>query len=197
MLNLSCNLLNVLCLVAQSCLTVCDSMDYSPPGFSVHGDSPGKNTGVGCHALLQGIFLTQRSDSGLLQCRRILYQVSYPGSPTYWILYWKWRTELLSEYKRIFKCIGCSPSWSHGWLGAATPCHYLETWESIIHIASLGKDQNSKYSFYLITYHFHTIKKPKNPKWSQHKSGTICNELWNHYQKIEPSHNQGHFLFPG
>jgi len=31
-------------------------MDCSPPGFSVHGDSPGKNSGVGCHALLQGIF---------------------------------------------------------------------------------------------------------------------------------------------
>ena len=30
-------------------------MDCSPPGFSVHGGSPGKNTGVGCHALLQGI----------------------------------------------------------------------------------------------------------------------------------------------
>ena len=29
-------------------------MDYSPPGSSVHGDSPGKNTGVGCHFLLQG-----------------------------------------------------------------------------------------------------------------------------------------------
>ena len=29
-------------------------MDWSPPGSSVHGDSPGKNTGVGCHALLQG-----------------------------------------------------------------------------------------------------------------------------------------------
>ena len=41
------------CLVAQSCLTLCDPMDCSPPGFSVHGDSPGKNPGVGCHALLQ------------------------------------------------------------------------------------------------------------------------------------------------
>ena len=38
----------------QSCLTLCDSIDYSPPGSSVHGDSPGKNTSVGCHALLQG-----------------------------------------------------------------------------------------------------------------------------------------------
>ena len=43
----------VLCLVAQSCSTLCDSMDRSPPGSSVHADSPGENTGVGCHALLQ------------------------------------------------------------------------------------------------------------------------------------------------
>ena len=43
----------------QSCLTFCDPMDCSPPGSSVHEDSPGSNTGVGCHALLQGIFLKQ------------------------------------------------------------------------------------------------------------------------------------------
>ena len=42
----------VLCLVAQSCPTLWDPMDYSLPGSSVHGDSPGKNTGVGCHSLL-------------------------------------------------------------------------------------------------------------------------------------------------
>ena len=41
-------------------------MDYSPPGSSVHGDSPGKNTGVGCHAFLQGIFLIQGSNLCLL-----------------------------------------------------------------------------------------------------------------------------------
>ena len=46
-------MLCMLCLVAQSCLTLCD-----PTGWS-HGDSPGKNAGVGCHALLQGIFPTQ------------------------------------------------------------------------------------------------------------------------------------------
>ena len=45
--------LMLLCLVAQSCPTLCDPMDYSPPGSFVHGDSPGKNTGVGCHALPQ------------------------------------------------------------------------------------------------------------------------------------------------
>ena len=46
----------VLCLVAQLCLTLCDPMDSSLPDSSVHGDSPGKNTGVSFHALLQGIF---------------------------------------------------------------------------------------------------------------------------------------------
>ena len=40
--------------VAQSCLNLCDPIDCSPPGSSVHGDSPGKNTGVGWLALLQG-----------------------------------------------------------------------------------------------------------------------------------------------
>ena len=41
---------NAVCLVAQSRPTLCDPMDCSPPGFSVHGDSPGGTTGVGCHA---------------------------------------------------------------------------------------------------------------------------------------------------
>ena len=39
--------------------TLCDLMDCSLPSSSVHGDSPGKNTGVGCHAILQGIVPTQ------------------------------------------------------------------------------------------------------------------------------------------
>ena len=51
-------------------MTLCDPMDCSPPDFSVHGDSPGKNTGVGCHALLQGIFPTQVLNPGLLYSRR-------------------------------------------------------------------------------------------------------------------------------
>ena len=40
------------CLVTQSCPTFCDPMDWRPPGSSVRGDSPGNNTGVGCHVLL-------------------------------------------------------------------------------------------------------------------------------------------------
>ena len=34
--------------------TLCDPVDCSPPGSSVHEDSPGRNCGVGCHSLLQG-----------------------------------------------------------------------------------------------------------------------------------------------
>ena len=49
-------------------------------GSSVHGDSPGKNIGVGCHALLQGIFPTQGSNPGLSHCRRVLYYLT-PGKP--------------------------------------------------------------------------------------------------------------------
>ena len=76
-------------LVVQSSLTLCNPMDYSPPGSSVHEDSPGKNTGVGCHALLQGIFPTQESNPGLPQCRQILYCLSHQGSPRIleWITY--------------------------------------------------------------------------------------------------------------
>ena len=48
----------VLCLVVQSCPTLCDPMDYSPQGSPLSMGSPGQNTGVGCHALLQGIFPT-------------------------------------------------------------------------------------------------------------------------------------------
>ena len=44
-------------------------------------DSPGKNTGVGCHALLEGIFLTQGLNPGLRHCRQILYHLSHQGSP--------------------------------------------------------------------------------------------------------------------
>ena len=57
----------MLCYVcAQSCRTLCNPMDCSPAGSSVHGISPGKNTGVGCHFQLQGVFLTQGLNPRLL-----------------------------------------------------------------------------------------------------------------------------------
>ena len=62
--------------VTKLCPTLCDPMDCSPPGSSVSGISPSRNTGVGCHFLLQGIFPTQESNLSLLSllhCRWILY----------------------------------------------------------------------------------------------------------------------------
>ena len=60
----------------QSCPILHNSMDCSPPGSSVHEDSPGKNTGVGCRFLLQGIFPTQGLDPSLPHCRQIHYRLS-------------------------------------------------------------------------------------------------------------------------
>ena len=79
----------VLCLVAQLCPTLCDPVDCSPPGSSVHGDSPGENTGVGWHARLQGIFPTQGLNQGLPHCKWILYRLSHQGSPRIleWVAY--------------------------------------------------------------------------------------------------------------
>ena len=72
-----------MCLVTEPCPTLCDPMDCSLPGFSVHGDSPSKNTGVGYHALLQGIFLTKGQNPGLPHCGRILDSLPSepPGKP--------------------------------------------------------------------------------------------------------------------
>ena len=68
------------------CFRLCNPMDCSPPHSSVHGHSPGKNTGVDCRALLQGIFPTQGSNPGPSHCRRVLHQLSHQGSPR--ILEW-------------------------------------------------------------------------------------------------------------
>ena len=57
----------MLCLHAQLCLTLCNSVDYSPPGSSIHGIISVKNTGAGCHFLLQRIFLTQGLNLCLLK----------------------------------------------------------------------------------------------------------------------------------
>ena len=58
----------------------CSLVDCSLLGSSVHGESIGKNTGVGSHSVLQGLFLTQRSKPGLLHCKQILYHLSQQGS---------------------------------------------------------------------------------------------------------------------
>ena len=70
----------IVVLVAKSCPTL-ETRRTVACQLLCLWDSPGKNAGVGCHFLLQGIFLTQGSNLGLLHCRQILYQLSYEGSP--------------------------------------------------------------------------------------------------------------------
>ena len=68
------------CLCAQRCPTLCEPLDCSPPGSSVLWISLGKNTGVGCHFFLQGIFPIQGSNLSLaLQVDS--FPLSYRGSP--------------------------------------------------------------------------------------------------------------------
>ena len=67
-------------LVTQSCPALCNPWTIAPRCLCPW-NSPGKNTGVGCHSLLQGIFLTQGSNQGLLHWRQILYSLSHQSSP--------------------------------------------------------------------------------------------------------------------
>ena len=68
--------------VIQSCPTLHDPMDYT-----VHENPPGQHTEMGSHSLLQGIFLIQGSNPGLLHCRQILYQLSHQRNPR--VLEWQ------------------------------------------------------------------------------------------------------------
>ena len=69
-------------LVSQLCLTL-QLHGLYPTRFLCPQNSPGKNTGMGCHSLLQGIFPTQGLNPGLLHCRQILYSLSHHGSSVY------------------------------------------------------------------------------------------------------------------
>ena len=97
----------VLCLAAQSCPTLYDPMDCRSSGSSVHGDSPGKNIGGGCHAFLQEIFPTHRSNPGIPHCRHILYHLSHQRSPRMlvWVIYPFFRGTSLPRNQTRISCI--------------------------------------------------------------------------------------------
>ena len=63
-------------------------------------NSPDKNTGEGCHSLLQGIFPTQGLNLNLLHCRQILYHLSHQGSP-----FWK-DLKIITAERKIFSTKG-------------------------------------------------------------------------------------------
>ena len=62
--------------VTQSCLTLCDPMDFGPPGSSVHGILQARILKWVAISFSRGIFLTQGWNSGLLHCRQIIYRLS-------------------------------------------------------------------------------------------------------------------------
>ena len=74
------------CAVAQSCPTLCDSMDCKPVRLLGPWDFLGKTTGVGCHFLLQGIFLTQGLNPHPLYCRGFF--TTEPPVNHHYIPYW-------------------------------------------------------------------------------------------------------------
>ena len=74
-----------------SSLVMSDSLwPYGPLSL---WNSPGKNTGVGCHSILQGIFATQGSNPGCLHCRQILYCLSHQASPLTLLVVCVWVTQ--------------------------------------------------------------------------------------------------------
>ena len=88
-----------LCVCAQSCLTLCDPLDCSPPGSSVHGIFPARSTWAGCHFLFQGIFPTQGLNPRLL-CL-LHWQADYQGFPN-------------SSVGKEYACSAGDPSWIPG-----------------------------------------------------------------------------------
>ena len=73
--------LKVKVLVAQSCLTLCNPMDYSPPGSSIHGILEAGILEWIAMPFSRGIFPTQVLNPGLPNYRQILYCLSFQGSP--------------------------------------------------------------------------------------------------------------------
>ena len=71
---------SVLCVLSHSLMSDSFQPHTLQPGSSVHGDSPGKNTEMGCHALLQWTFPTRGSNPGLPHYRWILYCLSHQES---------------------------------------------------------------------------------------------------------------------
>ena len=121
----------LLCMCTQSHSTLYNPMDSSLPGFSVPANSPGKNTEVGCHFLLQGIFLSQGSNPCLLHLLHwqadslqwhhlsisyisMLLDIRICQTNVKW---WAWKQHLsmdksaLGRGKSKYKCPEVGPAW--------------------------------------------------------------------------------------
>ena len=81
-ISLAASLFHLSCFTAESSPTLLQPHVLQPARLLCPWDFPGKNTGVGCHALLQGIFPTQGSNPRLLHCRWILYRWATRDAPS-------------------------------------------------------------------------------------------------------------------
>ena len=138
------NLYNWKMLVTQSCPALCDSMDCSSLDSFVHGDSPGKNTGVGCHALFQGIFPIRGSNLRLGNRRQSLYRLNHQGSPPIhyqfrsvisrvWLFATPWTAACqasltITNSRRLFKLMS---------IGSVMPSNYLILCRSLLLLSSI------------------------------------------------------------
>ena len=104
-------------LLAQLCLTLCDPVDCSPPGCSVHGILPARILEWVAMSFSRG---SSQSRDCLLHCRQILYCLSYPGSPEHHIgaccnrLLVHSRTSLLAQMVKI--CLQFRRPGFHPWV---------------------------------------------------------------------------------
>ena len=110
--------------ISMSCPTLCDPTDSASPGCSVHGDSRGKNTVVGCHALLQGVFPTQRWKLCLLHLLHGNADEFFTASAT-----WEAPTVVtvlasLSVLKLLFRCL----QWHHSHFVSFHVWLFLSPW---------------------------------------------------------------------
>ena len=115
-----------------------------PTKFLYPWNSPGKNTGVGSHSFLQGIFPTQGSNLGLLYCGQILYCLSHQGSHEYMcIIRINYMKLLLTEVKID---IGNFILFNYIYIHIYTHTHtyiYIYILKIIIPCADSGSEDNS------------------------------------------------------
>ena len=122
-------------------------------------NSSGKNTGVGCHFLLQGIFLTQGWNLGLLHCRPILYHLSHQGSHPRWGLSLKKKKGKEEKQRELRRCccnyasssktlyflqnmfLSCTENaafmWTHDCYKKVIPINYNKIWEKSSHYMTI------------------------------------------------------------
>ena len=103
----------------QSCQTLRDPVDCTPVGSSVHRDCPGKNTGVGCHALIQVIFPTQGSNLHLPHWQVGSLLLETPGKPRWNITSLVYNSRFIFGFFQAFLIrihLQCRRPWFNSWV---------------------------------------------------------------------------------